>query len=76
MLCLTAARCLLDPFRASAVVLASASDVAGSNELGTVPAGAWVSVETASGSVRTSAERVASSALCTTADALGAITCS
>ena len=27
--------------RAPATVLASASDVAGSNELGTVPAGAW-----------------------------------
>ena len=30
--------------RAPATVLASASDVAGSNELGTVPIGAWASV--------------------------------
>ena len=50
--------------------LASANDVAaGSNELGTVPAGAWASVlreGTASATVRASAERVASSALCAT----------
>ena len=47
----------------------SASDVAGSNKLGTVPAGMWASVlreETASATVRGSAERVASSVLCIT----------
>ena len=55
--------------RAPATVLASASDVAGSNEFGTVPAGAWASVlreETALATVRASAERVASSSLCAT----------
>ena len=46
--------------RAPATVLASASDVAGSNELGTVPVGAWA---TASATVHASAERVAGSAL-------------
>ena len=60
---------IIENITAPAKVLANASDVAGSNELGTVPAGAWASVlreGTASATVRASAERVASSALCGT----------